>query len=1717
MAQLKDLLVLGPSRFIGDVFANNLQAFRITDHLIPIENETYDLGSSSLRWNNIYAKNTYADAQTLQELVLQKQTSASNAYNASNPRITFKNVDGSQNAQLIYTDYDSITSPASQTLAPASLTLVGNQDNVQFVTPRLRVGGYINNTYAFSAATAIVNSWIRTVGSAGWLSESYGGGWYMSDTTWIRSYGSKSIYQNTGTLRTDGTFQIGDSGKYVQLSSSGFKFGDTAAASANNLMTLNGHMLINGSYNTTNSYSEGIRINRSTNGWCGITLGGTQGTTSGTGQGVWIVTTYSTPADATTAAGSLTASKFYISHNGSSAATTRIEGLWSSTASNPQGFAIYPRVGIAGSPNNSYPLYVNGSSYLKGNVYTEGYLKLGSSAQADTTAPQNKGIYVHDLRNITSLPNSFGANNVQFYFDSGVNDTGRSTPWSTLMHVNGWTAGNYAAHQLSFNADNTAQTSEAFDGNLYHRSGITSWKPWRTILDSHNMMKEIEIGGMNILPETQYLDNWNGTKTWTTDAPFTWCAVRSAVSPASDSSTSYVDLSRNSIFTPEPNTYYTLSFWAKASTNSVKIHSYFYSSITKEGYNSQGKITSATDGNIVTTLSTAWTHYWVTWKTNDSINNAANVIIARVMRDEHPGVTVYYALPKMEKGKMHSDWSPNPGDAIHVFGRSVMTGSGAHLASSGGGYHADNNSIVLHGNATNGSSGIVFLSEKGLATNINSGTDRAFIQYHPYGVTAAAEGTAPTLASSGEAGRLVIGIGNDSTDHIWLQAPDSLGIKHQIGANSYTIADTNNVSWSAWTAGTTAGPKANISFAGVTKTSDAIPSAASGASGIVTTGAQTMDGLKTFTGGITAGTTSANGIGIAQTGGTGLGLSLYGGHQTSTPQYGVAFATTGNLGKFGDVQGDWATYFTMNIANQRGWIWKQYNTTAESGMAGSLSSRGVATFKSLAAKTGFISYPEGGQYTTSTSSVSGMLHIRMPGYKKNIMMSFTVRVYTYSGNTITEASYRIHGYLYGDSGWYSGDSYAYSEGYGANANLTVRYGYDGTAAAITIGETNTVWSYPQVVITDVVYGFGRTVSEVAYGWQTTFTTSNPLTSTATTVTNPLGNKTGRFNDILNLYRESATTTDAPAGIYFNVKDTTTNSQTGSTIYVYNDHASSTCGNNMVINPGGHLVLGGGEGASALYGAKKATWAGNGGENIFMVADGSINIEANSSTIANRIGFQVTTDGHIIPVKAEAANNNAQNIGASDNRWAKLYIGDADSYGSSTKPIWWLNGAPAAIGYELKSTLNSGTTNTLAFYSDTNTVSSVLETDRFINFPSHYYTYLYNNTAHNYIHFFPSSGGGSSAVTTHFRTWNGTAYVELTLVGGGAMTWNGSSFSVPSGTIWAGTDGNTTAERQVGVRSGAGSMYMYSQAATGGSRGIYLLAHGTGSAKSVFSVDTNNNVTFNGALSGNASSASTVYSAAYVPSSYHYLEFQATPGASSSGNATLRHHNSLRVKSNVSTENSGTQWTELFIGNATASGTAGNSQGWLALYSSSAAMTQIASQSTGQSNYFYIPNYSGNGYAVTVSSGSAEGSNTQPVYIAANGRATKLTYTANRLYYSASTSSFEATGHYANSTKIAINSTTEPSYNLYVGGNSYINSTLQVNGTITGNSTIQGKGKIVANANNIIDTGARVELNPTGAIDLYSAGNPEINFHTENVTTANAQVIVEEDCIKFVFN
>lgn len=46
----------------------------------------------------------------------------------------------------------------------------------------------------------IADGWLRTRGNRGWYNQDYGGGWYMSDTTWIRAYQNKNVITG-GQLR----------------------------------------------------------------------------------------------------------------------------------------------------------------------------------------------------------------------------------------------------------------------------------------------------------------------------------------------------------------------------------------------------------------------------------------------------------------------------------------------------------------------------------------------------------------------------------------------------------------------------------------------------------------------------------------------------------------------------------------------------------------------------------------------------------------------------------------------------------------------------------------------------------------------------------------------------------------------------------------------------------------------------------------------------------------------------------------------------------------------------------------------------------------------------------------------------------------------------------------------------------------------------------------------------------------------------------------------------------------------------------------------------------------------------------------------------------------------------------------------------------------------------------------------------------------------------
>jgi len=100
---------------------------------------------------------------------------------------------------------------------------LNNTNNVNAQTGNFSANVNAANVAASSGVTAggdirSTNGWLISRDSKGWLNETYGGGFYMSDTDWVRAINNKNIYTGGqvrgGTVRADGRLSVGE---YLQL------------------------------------------------------------------------------------------------------------------------------------------------------------------------------------------------------------------------------------------------------------------------------------------------------------------------------------------------------------------------------------------------------------------------------------------------------------------------------------------------------------------------------------------------------------------------------------------------------------------------------------------------------------------------------------------------------------------------------------------------------------------------------------------------------------------------------------------------------------------------------------------------------------------------------------------------------------------------------------------------------------------------------------------------------------------------------------------------------------------------------------------------------------------------------------------------------------------------------------------------------------------------------------------------------------------------------------------------------------------------------------------------------------------------------------------------------------------------------------------------------------------------------------------------------------
>ena len=688
------------------------------------------------------------------------------------------------------------------------------------ITGDLTVTGNIlpgaNNTYDIGSTSL---TW-----KAGYFKKMSINGADMASSTYVLDVGGTSHFESNAQFDADITVDGISNLK-------GNTIIGTATSGSNKTLTVNGHVIINPSYNTNNSYSEGLRINKDSNNWSVIALGGAIGTETGTSSAVWLI-------------GANGSNNFYISNSGSDSSANRFQGTPTT------GFRMYASASTSALQTGTLTLGSTTSAYDGSGAGGDVALEFWRGKNASWQIINHGGV----LQFKNNYSNAAQSTYNQFALDLGYggNDsimytnfkpyTGSSTATQSTLTL-GLSTANWDTiftKTLKFAYDSTDQylTHAGVAELINHNGKITLYR----LLPSGT--NGSATSGNNLRPGVM-LDAATGfiSLEAPNSAPSATAGARIKFDFYDSSSSNNQPVFISHVVSDSYRPPYGLTVWGSTGTkpyawfevegsiylgakNDIssetnidikrlatslyigykKSGNVFISKAAVSGYDNWLRLNDLGDftngvytpsmvqtntGFIYTNGDTAdpTTYYFKTY--NNGTNTFTEVFTDRTVISGKTSIGSDGDMASNDFPVYVSDKTLFK-NSIHVYGTSALTASGAGNAYSGGMYHAGHNSIVLHGDDA-GSSGILFMSTKGTGnTNINSPSDRAFIQYHPYGVTTAtAEGTAPTLATSGEAGRFVIGIGNDTTDYLVLQSPSVDGLKHQVGTTTYTVATLN--------------------------------------------------------------------------------------------------------------------------------------------------------------------------------------------------------------------------------------------------------------------------------------------------------------------------------------------------------------------------------------------------------------------------------------------------------------------------------------------------------------------------------------------------------------------------------------------------------------------------------------------------------------------------------------------------------------------------------------------------------------------------------------------------------------------------------------------------------------------------------------------------------------------------------------------------------------
>ena len=269
------------------------------------------------------------------------------------------------------------------------------------------VGGD-HSDIATSNGTIASDSWFRTYGDGGIYFNTHGGGWHMSDATWIRAYNSKSVYvaanlEIGGTSRFDGIVYFHGTNR--------------------------GRATSYGSYATELHQIHGISFSSGSGDWDAyMNHGIASSDENGNDNDCMSINSYKNITCRLDSNDNDSASYFRITNNNTGASNVLAHFGYDGTR------AVHyfeGKVGIATGADASYALKVNGHTYIANDLNALGGVKLSTSfganllgvLRADHNNSAADSLSLNSPHDITMHLDT-GSSNTTSYFRIKANTTG---------------------------------------------------------------------------------------------------------------------------------------------------------------------------------------------------------------------------------------------------------------------------------------------------------------------------------------------------------------------------------------------------------------------------------------------------------------------------------------------------------------------------------------------------------------------------------------------------------------------------------------------------------------------------------------------------------------------------------------------------------------------------------------------------------------------------------------------------------------------------------------------------------------------------------------------------------------------------------------------------------------------------------------------------------------------------------------------------------------------------------------------------------------------------------------------------------------------------------------------------------------------------------------------------------------------------------------------